>query len=227
MRILKVLLIGLLVGMVVCAVLLPENAQKVQILDGIGKGIFATFGVMMLGYVIRLRRFLRQRNRVPLDFRPIRKPVVVDGSNVMHWGGDPSLNVLSKVLKELEIRGYDPLVYFDANVGYKLFDKHMCSADMADQLGLQTSQVVNAPSRTPADAILLERAMKDNLRVVTNDRFLDWKSQFPKVGERGFLVKGIWKEGNVILLGLGRGAGARNVRRSQGMSAGAEQRIAS
>lgn len=227
MKFLKTLLIGLLIGMIVCAVVLPEDAQKVQVIDGIGKGIFATFALLLFGYIWRLRRFLGRPEAAPLEPAPIGKRVVVDGSNVMHWAGEPSLNVLHKVLKELQNRGYGPVVYFDANVGYKLFDKHMGSRDMAQHLGLPPSQVIHAPKRTPADAILLEHAVKDDLRVVTNDRFLDWKSQFPKVGDRGFLVKGMWKEGNVILLGLGRSSGSRNARSLQEVAVDIEPRIAS
>jgi hypothetical protein len=130
--------------------------------------------------------------------------VIVDGSNVMHWGGEPSLLVLSRVLQELQNRGFGPLVYFDANAGYKLFDRHMDPPELAGKLGLPFAQVAFAPSRVTADEVLLAHAVSEDLRVVTNDRFLDWKQRFPQVGDKGFLIKGMWKEGNVILFGLGR-----------------------
>jgi len=201
MRFLRWLVIGLLVAMVVCAAALPEDAEKARIIDGIGKGVFVSFGLLMFGYVLRLRR---PKQQVAAPAPASGKPVVVDGSNVMHWSGEPSLKVLSRVLKELQNRGLQPLVYFDANVGYKLFDRHVKPADLAAKLDLAPAQVTYAPSKTPADEVLLERATSDGLRVVTNDRFLDWKQRFPKVGENGFLIKGMWKEGSVILLGLGR-----------------------
>ena len=59
-----------------------------------------------------------------------------------------------------------------------------------------------APSGATADELLLMFAVRKDLRVVTNDRFLDWRMQFPKTGETGFLVKGQWKEGSVVLRGL-------------------------
>ncbi|MFQ1701700.1 NYN domain-containing protein [Loktanella agnita] len=207
MRFLKFLIFGLFVGMIACAILLPEDAQKSRVIDALGKGVFITFGLLSLGYLLRLRQWLRRSDtaaKQPDTARIVGRPIVVDGSNVMHWGGEPSLKILQRVLTELQARGYGPLVYFDANVGYKLFDQHMDSTDMARKLGLPPSQVVHAPSRTPADEILLERAIKDNLRVVTNDRFLDWKTKFPRVGDKGFLIKGMWKQGSVMLFGRGR-----------------------
>ncbi len=203
-RFLEWLVVGMLALMVICAVILPEDAEKARIIDGIGKGVFTSFGLLMLGYVWRWRR-KAPRQQVPAAKSPLLgKPVIVDGSNVMHWSGEPSLKVLSRVLKELEKRDLQPHVYFDANVGYALFDRHVEPEELAAKLDLSPVQVTLAPSRTTADEVLLERAVSEGLRVVTNDRFLDWKQRFPKVAEKGFLIKGIWKEGSVILLGLGR-----------------------
>ncbi len=204
-RFLEWLVVGMLALMVICAVILPEDAEKARIIDGIGKGVFASFGLLILGYLWRWRRRSRfDSSYVAPAFEVIGKPVIVDGSNVMHWGGEPSLEVLTKVLKELKNRGYQPFVYFDANVGYKLFDQYANATAMAYRLGLPESHVFHAPRRTTADEVLLKHASDEGLRVVTNDRFLDWKQRFPKVAEKGFLIKGIWKEGSVILLGLGR-----------------------
>jgi hypothetical protein len=201
---LKSVCFALLVAMVLVGVALPEDAEKVRIIDGLGKSVFAIFGLLLLGYIWQLQSWWRQPKSIQPTVEITGRAVIVDGSNVMHWGGEPSIKVLTRVLKELQNRGLQPVVYFDANVGYKLFDKQIKPAALAAQLGLPIGQVVFAPSRTPADEILLERAISDGLRVVTNDRFLDWKQRFPKVGEKGFLIKGLWKEGSVILLGLGR-----------------------
>jgi hypothetical protein len=204
MTLLKILCVTMLVAMVLAGIALPEDAEKVRIIDGLGKAVFASFGLLMLGYVWRLRGWFGRSTPHQPTVGITGRAVIVDGSNVMHWGGDPSIKVLSRVLKELQNRGLQPVVYFDANVGYKLFDKSIKPATLAAELGLPMAQIIVAPSRTPADEILLERAVNDGLRVVTNDRFLDWKQQFPKVSEKGFLIKGMWKEGSVILLGLGR-----------------------
>ncbi|PUB10716.1 NYN domain-containing protein [Yoonia sediminilitoris] len=205
MRILKGIIVWLLGLMLLCAVVLPETADKARIIDGIGKGVFTVFGLICLCYLVRLRRWRRSKPQAPKTTGALGNPVIVDGSNVMHWGGDPSIKVLTRVLQELQARGYTPLVFFDANVGYKLFDRHVAPKELARHLDLPPDQVTLAPSGTAADEILLDRAVADGLRVVTNDRFLDWKQKFPKVGEKGFLVKGKWQQGSVILLGLGRG----------------------
>lgn len=206
MNFLKTLLISALIGMVASAAILPEGQEKMRIIDFFGKSVFVIFMVMLPLYALRLRNLLKSKapKAVSQVSVPEGRRVIVDGSNVMHWGGEPSLTVLSRVLSELQNRGYGPLVYFDANVGYKLFNKHLNHKQMAQHLGLPAENVVHAPSRVPADEIILEHAVKEDLRVVTNDRFQDWKFKFPKVAESGFLVKGRWQEGSVILLGLGR-----------------------
>jgi hypothetical protein len=135
----------------------------------------------------------------PSRSRDRKRQIIVDGSNVLHWGGDPSLKVLVRVLQKLVAQRLEPLVYFDANVGYVLFDRHVDPAELAEALNVQARQVTIAPSRVTADEVLLRHALRDGLRVVSNDRFLDWKQKFPQIDRRGFLVKGRWQQGTVIL----------------------------
>ena len=131
-----------------------------------------------------------------------RTPVIVDGSNVMHWGGDPSVLVLSRVLEVLKAKNLTPIVYFDANVGYKLWGSYASSQKMAARLMLRNAQVIVVEKGVTADEILLKAATKNNLRVVTNDRFKEWRVQFPKVAAKGFLIKGEWRQGSVMLRGV-------------------------
>ena len=136
------------------------------------------------------------------------KPViVVDGSNVMHWQNDvPSVKSLTLVLSDLTARGFAPHVYFDANVGYKLFNREIDRGDLALQLDLRPSQITLAPSRTPADPLLIAHAIKAGVRVVSNDRFMDWREQFPQIRGKGFLVPGRVKGGQVELRFVAREA---------------------
>lgn len=135
-----------------------------------------------------------QRGLARLFRRLTTKPqplIVVDGSNVMHWQNDvPSVKALTLVLSDLTARGFAPHVYFDANVGYKLFDRAINAGDLAWQLDLRPSQITLAPSRTPADPLLIAHAIKAGVRVVSNDRFMDWRDQFPQIRGKGFLVPG-------------------------------------
>ena len=48
-----------------------------------------------------------------------------------------------------------------------------------------------------ADDRILEIARDQGLRVVTNDRFRDWKGTYPMIGKKGFFVRGSFKGGNV------------------------------
>jgi hypothetical protein len=84
----------------------------------------------------------------------LRKPrhwVVIDGSNVMHWGqsGTPALAPLHATIRDLHSVGVIPVVWFDANVGYKLKDRYMGPYAMARALDLPLGQVQLAPSGTP------------------------------------------------------------------------------
>jgi hypothetical protein len=155
--------------------------------------LFVFFAILL---VVRLRP---TRRPIPLD---PDKYIIVDGSNVMHWGGEPSVLVLTRVLAALVNAGLTPIVYFDANVGYKLWDRHANAQSAAKKLGLDPRVVIVAPSGVTADELLLEAAVDNGLRVVTNDRFLDWRVEYPKAGKKGFLVKGEWRQGSVMLRGL-------------------------
>ena len=137
---------------------------------------------------------LVQRGLARLWTQAFAKPrpvIVVDGSNVMHWRDDvPSVRTLTLVLADLTARGFAPHVFFDANVGYKLWGRSISARDLAFQLDLKPGQITLAPSRTPADPLLIGYAIGAGVRVVSNDRFMDWRDQFPPIRDKGFLVPG-------------------------------------
>jgi hypothetical protein len=135
--------------------------------------------VAILGAVLLSRR------------RPKGHWIVVDGSNVLYWEGNtPSLASVGHVVGILKSEGYDPVVWFDANVGYLIGDRYMGPGPLADRLGLPRRQVFVAEKGSPADPLLLEGAEKLEARVVTNDRYRDWEEAFPRIREEGFLVRG-------------------------------------
>ncbi|WP_386683518.1 hypothetical protein [Loktanella sp. R86503] len=153
----------------------------------------------------RRGRSKRGRGRPGRSTRPApRAParpasLIVDGSNVMHWNGEPSQMVLTRVVAKLVQSGECPHVYFDANVGYKLQGQYMGNRAMAKMLGLPENRVTVVDAGVPADPVLLEHAVNAKLRVVTNDRFMEWRPQFPQIGNRGFLVKGHWQQGTPMV----------------------------
>lgn len=123
-----------------------------------------------------------------------RKPgphVIIDGSNVMHWqGGAPSLVPVVSAILALESKGFTVGVIFDANVGYKTHDRYQDDREMARRLSLPEERVLVVPKGTPADEYILTAAQDLAARVVTNDRFRDWRDRFPRVADPGFLIRG-------------------------------------
>ena len=131
---------------------------------------------------------------------PRRPVIVVDGSNVMHWQDDvPTIEALERVLADLTAKGFVPHVFFDANVGYKLVGRHLDPGALARALALPRSQIFVAPSRTPADPLLIAHALRIQARIVSNDRFRDWRDDFPEVSDEGRLVPGRLKGEQVEL----------------------------
>lgn len=129
-----------------------------------------------------------------------RRWVVIDGSNVLYWQGEsPSLGAVSAVLGEVRKAGLTPVVWFDANVGYKVGESYMNPSELARRLGISRKQVRVAPKGSPADPLLLQEAAKLGTGVVTNDRYRDWVASFPSVAEPGVLVRGRLEGGAVKL----------------------------
>ncbi len=141
--------------------------------------------------------------------RPEPRWVVIDGSNVMHWAeGPPTLDTVAAVLSEVKAQGLLPLVWFDANVGYKVADRYLGPGRLARHLRLDERQVRVAPKGTPADPLLLKDARFLGAQVVTNDRYRDWAESHPMIGEPGFLVRGRLQN-DAVILDLGRDGDSR------------------
>jgi hypothetical protein len=130
-----------------------------------------------------------------------KNAIVVDGSNVMHWGGDPSAHTLDRVLRTLENKGFAPIVFFDANVGYVLDDSYYNEAKLASMIGTPAEHICVVSKGVVADEAILAFATDHGLRVVTNDQYRDWRVRFPLAGQRGKLLRGTWREGSVVWRG--------------------------
>ncbi len=145
------------------------------------------FAVLLLVLVLRRRK---GRGR----------PVVIDGSNVMHWDGEePKLRTVQTVVEALKSMGFEPGVVFDANAGYKLVGRYLDDRHFARLLNLPADRVLVVPKGQPADPTILAAARDVGGKVVTNDRFLDWAGDFPEVAEQGHLVRGGYRDGEVWL----------------------------
>ncbi|MCB6178236.1 hypothetical protein LHP98_08850 [Rhodobacter sp. Har01] len=123
--------------------------------------------------------------------RPPPRWIVVDGSNVLFWNPEgPSLLTVAQVLRALEAQGFQPVVWFDANIGYKIGNGWIGPQELSKDLGLPQKQVLVAASGQPADPLVLAEARKRRASVVTNDRFRDWVPTHPEVLRPGFLIRG-------------------------------------
>ncbi len=124
------------------------------------------------------------------------RPVVIDGSNVMHWNGDrASLATVREVIARLQALGYAPGIIFDANAGYKLADRYLDDRHFAKLLNLPSDRVLVVPKGDPADPTILSAARDMGAQVLTNDRFRDWAGDFPEVKVAGHLVRGGFRNG--------------------------------
>ncbi len=106
--------------------------------------------------------------------------------------------VLQRILRNLEEKGYTPIVFFDANVGYVLDDHYYDEAKVAGLIGVPARHVCVVNKGEIADEGILAFATDHNLRVVTNDKYRDWRVRFPHAAKKGILIGGTWRDGAVV-----------------------------
>ncbi len=129
-----------------------------------------------------------------------RSDVIIDGSNVMHWLDDkPQLQPLLDVIAYLHARNLSVGVVFDANAGWKLWDRYRDDYFFSRKLGLSEQQVLVVAKGQPADPVILAAARENNAVVVTNDRYRDWAEQYPEVTQPGHLIRGGYRQGQLWL----------------------------
>jgi hypothetical protein len=161
--------------------------------------------VSMLSAVAALLLWLRAAvARLKADERAVTRrgvtqsgrPIVIDGSNVMHWQGQvPSLAPVAEVVNALIAQGFRPGVVFDANAGYKLVGRYMDDGPLASALGLPADRVLVVPRGKPADPVILETARHLGAPILSNDRFRDWAETFPEVRDQRLLRRGGYRDG--------------------------------
>ncbi|SHL10131.1 Zc3h12a-like Ribonuclease NYN domain-containing protein [Roseovarius marisflavi] len=122
--------------------------------------------------------------------------VLIDGSNVMYWKDNtPKIETLREVIAYLRGLKHTPAVVFDANAGYLLAGKYQHDYAMANHLGLTEECVMVVPKGTVADTFLLTAARDFNAPIVTDDRYRDWKDDFPEIAQPGRLIRGGYRNG--------------------------------
>jgi len=157
--------------------MLQDNILEITVL------VFAMIGV--IATVRWLRDLMRRLVGKPTatqavkPYRPAKSSkrkagYVVDGSNVMYWAGNgPDIGSVSAVVQRMKATGKNFHVFFDASVGYKLFDRHASAKELAKGLNLDTALVTIVPGGTNADVFILKYASRHRDTVVSNDQFKD------------------------------------------------------
>ena len=117
--------------------------------------------------------------------------VVIDGANVAYEersaGGKPKFSNLLKVRRELEEKGFEPVILVDASLKYDIDD-----SEQLEKL-IQSQQVRQVPAGTDADYFIIQFAQELDALIVTNDRYRDYAGQYPWIAERRLpymIVKG-------------------------------------
>lgn len=128
------------------------------------------------------------------------RPIVVDGSNVMHWRDEtPQLATLQEVVSALKSQGYQPGVIFDANAGYKMTGRYLDDKPLAKMLGLPVDRVLVVSKGQPADPVILDAARDLGATILTNDKYRDWADTYPEVTTPGHLRRGGYRNGALWL----------------------------
>jgi hypothetical protein len=109
----------------------------------------------------------------------------------MYWKDNtPQIDTIRAVVFDLDRRGFEVGVIFDANAGYLLTDRYQHDQFFSLTLDLPQDRVMVVPKGTPADPFLLMAARDMGARIVTNDRFRDWAEAYPEVKKDGHLIPG-------------------------------------
>jgi hypothetical protein len=119
------------------------------------------------------------------------KLIIVDGSNVAHWDANafPSLKPVSEVIETLTCKGIRPIVVFDANIGYKVFGKHLSLEEIKKMMGVECEAEI-VPAGTVADRRIVELAELHSAPIVTNDLYRDSVKARHIPKRRGFYIFG-------------------------------------
>lgn len=165
--------------------------------------VCAGFLILKTPQIITIPHFLLAGDKQGFmkDLNLSDKTVVIDGSNIYHFGlkNGVGRNVLSALVKELRSEGYRIVCFFDANIYFTLLDNTefqkgqlKFSPRILQQIfGLQEVEIYVVPSRIPADLFVIDTLSHLPISfAVTNDRFRDHEASYD------FLAKDrTWRKG--------------------------------
>jgi len=132
-----------------------------------------------------------------------QKTVIIDGSNLYHFGLNEELGTraLALIAQQLRIEGYRVVCFFDANIHYTLIKNGAASADQRHSLttlsecfALGLDEIYVVPAGIQADKFILDSLKHLPISfTVTNDRFRDYAKAYPTV-----MTGDQWRKGVVV-----------------------------
>lgn len=144
------------------------------------------------------------------DLRLDDKTVILDGSNIYHFGRANELDaqVLGMIVDQLRSEGFRIVCFFDANIFHTLSDhgaftsnkRHSISM-LDDIFGLSKKEIYVVPSRVQADRYILETMLHlRNSFAVSNDQFRDYAKKYAPIMKGNQWRKGVTISKNEIKL---------------------------
>jgi hypothetical protein len=108
------------------------------------------------------------------------RAAIIDGSNVAHSAPQarPRLDHIQHLRRKLEEEGYEPIVIVDAALRHQIDDAPAFEALEKD------GRIRQAPAGTDADWFILTFARELDAVVVSNDRFREYRQEFPEFEDR-------------------------------------------
>lgn len=124
--------------------------------------------------------------------------VLVDGSNVIWYGGKTRLKNLQLLMRKLEEDGLRYTVFVDASAKYQLND----SEKQVFERMISDGTVQQVSANTPADKWILKYATNHpECRILSNDTFREWESKFPVIYDYDRFIKFMIVNDEVMLEG--------------------------
>ncbi len=115
------------------------------------------------------------------EFLGLRSTVLIDGSNVALYGtseGEPAkLENIKLLLKEVHRNGFEPITIVDASLRYRINKREEF------QSMLNSGEILQAPAKRAADEFILDYADRENLPVISNDTYKEYREKYPWVNE--------------------------------------------
>ncbi len=101
-----------------------------------------------------------------------RRVIVVDGNNVAYFGGSPSIRNLKIARSGLIKQGYDPIIVVSSALLHRIDSR----GELVRMVNMGWVTVADDSESDDVEAI--EGAMRNRCELVSNDRFMEYRSLY-------------------------------------------------